>query len=106
MFNAKKLICYGCAHSIGDGKYPSGPSGERPCLFCLRNKKREEWQKEFKKNHGREMKEWYNGTPIAKYPIDAYITLDMLPQLHDGQCMDACPTCIHKFECITQAKEN
>lgn len=31
------LACYGCGHSAGGEPYPSFPSGERPCAFCIRN---------------------------------------------------------------------
>lgn len=76
----KELFCHGCCHSAADGKFPGKPSGERPCMFCIRNKDREDWQKNFKKQWGRELKEWYDGSPIAFYPIDAYTTLDMQEQ--------------------------
>lgn len=31
------LVCYGCGHSAAMVPYPGRPSGERPCLFCIRN---------------------------------------------------------------------
>jgi hypothetical protein len=35
--NRAPLVCYGCGHSAGGKPYPSFPSGERPCAFCVRN---------------------------------------------------------------------
>lgn len=79
--DTKDLFCFGCAHSAGSEPFPSFPSGERPCFFCVRNPKREEWQADHKKSFGNELKEWYNGSPIAFYPMDAYITIDMQEQI-------------------------
>jgi hypothetical protein len=75
------LFCFGCAHSAADIDFPGGPSGERPCFFCVRNPNREKWQADFKKRHGGELKEWYDNTPIAFYPMDVYQTLDMKEQI-------------------------
>lgn len=74
------LVCYGCAHSIGGRKFPSGPSGERPCFFCVRNPNREKWQADQVESHGKELREWYDGSPIAFYPMDAYQPIDMIEQ--------------------------
>jgi hypothetical protein len=74
------LFCYGCAHSIGGAKFPSGPSGERPCFFCVRNPDREQWQKDRVADGAPELKQWYDGSPIAFYPMDAYMTIDGLEQ--------------------------
>lgn len=79
-FEITKLHCYGCAHSASSEPFPSKPSGERPCFFCIRNPERVKWQTQFKERQGSELKEWYDGTPIAFYPLDAYQTLDMLEQ--------------------------
>lgn len=81
MFDIKKLFCYGCSHCASDGKFPGGPSGERPCFFCVRNPDREKWQKDFKKRHGHELKQWYDGSPICFYPMDAYTPIDMQEQM-------------------------
>lgn len=75
------LTCYGCSHSIGGAAFPSGPSGERPCFFCVRNENREDWQEEQIKTHGSMLTTWYDGSPIAFYPMDAYMTLDMNEQV-------------------------
>lgn len=75
------LFCYGCAHSIGGAPFPSGPSGERPCFFCIRNKDREKWQEDIKKRHGKPLMQWYDGTPIAFYPMDVYTPIDMKEQV-------------------------
>jgi len=75
-----KLFCFGCAHCDGIAKFPSGPSGERLCFFCVRNPKREKWQEDFKRKHGKMLVEWYDGTPIAFYPMDAYQPIDMIEQ--------------------------
>lgn len=74
------LFCYGCAHSAASEPFPGAPSGERPCHFCIRNKDRERWQKDFSDRYGVELKAWYDNSPIAFYPIDAYQTLDMIEQ--------------------------
>lgn len=78
--DASQLFCFGCSHASAVDGFPGKPSGERPCFFCVRNKDREQWQKDFKERHGKELKEWYNGSPIAFYPMDAYQTIDMVEQ--------------------------
>lgn len=75
------LFCYGCAHSIGGAPFPSGPSGERPCFFCVRNKDREAWQAVQIKEYGKPLQAWYDGSPIAFYPMDAYMTIDISEQV-------------------------
>ncbi len=74
------LHCHGCAHSAATEPAPGKPSGERPCFFCVRNPDHEQWQKNFEKDHGEKLLEWYDGSPIAFYPMDAYTTLDMTEQ--------------------------
>jgi len=71
----KKLVCYGCAHSAAMHKYPSGPSGERPCQFCIRNPKLPKNPKDFVVNC------WYNDSKAVKLPMDCYHSLDMLNQI-------------------------
>jgi len=78
--NGKIYVCSGCAHSIGDAKFPGGPSGERPCFLCIRNVKREDWQKDYKERYGHELKEWYNESKPTRYPMDCYHTCDMKDQ--------------------------
>ena len=79
-FDVKKLFCYGCGHDASGSDFPGKPSGERPCFFCIRNPDREEWQKDQVKRHGQELREWYDNSPIAFYPIDCYQTMDMSEQ--------------------------
>lgn len=64
------LFCYACAHSVASMDFPSAPSGERPCCFCIRNPKR-----------GYEVKVWYDGTEPIRIPMDCYHSLDMLEQI-------------------------
>ena len=80
-FDLSKLVCYGCCHSRANGEYPGSPSGERPCCFCVRNHDWPKAQKEIKKRTGKELKVWYDGTPVVRYPMDCYHSLDMLEQI-------------------------
>lgn len=80
-FDLSRLFCYGCAHSAASQPFPGRPSGERPCMFCIRNPGRERAQQEFEARDGRRLLEWYDGSPIAFYPMDAYMTLDMNEQV-------------------------
>ena len=42
MLRKLKHFCSGCAHEATDGKKGlNKPSGERPCVICVRNPKRE-----------------------------------------------------------------
>lgn len=99
--NGQPLPCYGCANSaayiefadgtVSDGtEFPGMPSGERPCCFCVRNPKREEWLKEEQqagrtpapdakdgKNYDPFTGHWYNGAPALRVPMDCYQSLDM-----------------------------
>ena len=70
MFDVEKLVCYGCSHSAAMQEYPSGPSGERPCCFCVRNKDRK-----------LEVTCWYDGSKAVKIPMDCYHSLDMKDQI-------------------------
>ena len=97
MFDVSKLVCYGCAHSSASDDYPSRPSGERPCCFCVRNKDREQWRKTFEKSYENENEfkahialavhgspydgVWYDGSKSVKSPMDCYQTLDMKDQV-------------------------
>jgi hypothetical protein len=75
------LFCYGCAHSAADKPFPSGPSGERPCGFCVRNRDLRNERKVPPTNYveGFECR-WYDGTPPLKFPADNYITVDRLDE--------------------------
>mgnify|MGYP003575536793 CR=1 FL=1 len=76
------LPCHGCGHSCGGGSFPNGPSGERPCFFCIRNVKREEWWAE--NPHLKELADkgkytcFYNNAPMKKIPMDCYISTDRI----------------------------
>lgn len=87
--------CHGCAHSVASAPWPSGPSGERPCLFCSRNE-----LLEFEVAHHAEHGEcdelrgrdcnhpvhgvFYDGTRSAVVPIDNYITIAQLQREREG----------------------
>jgi hypothetical protein len=68
------LTCYGCAHCLAFEKYPSKPSGERPCHFCVRNKDRD-----------LRAKSWYDGTRPVKLPMDCYHSVDMAEQIEEWE---------------------
>jgi hypothetical protein len=63
----KNLTCYGCAHSCAATPFPSCPSGERPCMFCIRNSMPVHI----------ELKTWYDGSAPYKVPMDCYHSCDM-----------------------------
>ena len=75
----KNLTCYGCAHSIGDAKFPSGPSGERPCMFCIRNSRPVRV----------DINTWYDGSKPVKVPMDCYHSLDMTHQYEEWRTVEA-----------------
>jgi hypothetical protein len=85
------LVCYGCAHSRAGMEYPSGPSGERPCLFCIRNvdpersKNLEEIRRRLQP--GTSYTARYDNGPTRKEPADQYIATDRLlrDQPDDGR---------------------
>lgn len=91
--NASALHCYGCAHSIGGGEPPGAPSGERPCMACVRNPERP-WEAKRKaatdairvddQGNARCFDPWqgtaYNGMPMVHHPMDRYVTLDQRDQ--------------------------
>lgn len=72
--------CYGCAHSIGGAPYPSGPSGERPCLFCVRNPEQPEQLARARKNinPGVQFTARYDNKPTKSETGDQYIATDRL----------------------------
>jgi hypothetical protein len=91
-----QLPCSGCAHSASGAPFPGHPSGERPCLFCARNPRRDPSMlskdteafregplgKRFLAYGGRigEDGVWYGGAPAFKTPMDCYIATDRLQQ--------------------------
>lgn len=75
------LQCYGCAHSAADTPYPSAPSGERPCSFCVRNRVLRKERAAPPSNYVKGfVPTWYDGTPPTKLPLDAYITADRMDE--------------------------
>lgn len=88
------LICFGCAHSRANDPFPGSPSGERPCLFCIRNQAREKYLEEYEaeypdyktdgKNHP-VLGKWYDGSKAVKLPMDCYHSVDMLNQMEEWQ---------------------
>jgi hypothetical protein len=81
------LVCYGCGHSAGGVAYPSGPSGERPCAFCIRNPKQAEQLAAVLKhiNPGVPYTARYDNGPCRKSPADQYIATDRISrELPDG----------------------
>lgn len=92
-----KKPCHGCAHSAASVLFPSRPSGERPCCFCVRNPEGVDPSRlsvdtpEFREGPlGKRFLEaggkigidgvWYDGTPAFKTPMDNYIATDRLQQ--------------------------
>lgn len=71
------LPCYGCAHSAASEPFPSMPSGERPCGFCVRNTEVREWKRKDPKPAT-----WYDGSrPLALNSEglqDNYVSTDRL----------------------------
>lgn len=77
------LVCYGCAHSLGGESYPSGPSGERPCLFCIRHTNQAARISELADIRARLAPDKpytarYDNGPTRKEPADQYISTDRL----------------------------
>lgn len=74
------LPCYGCGHSAADEQFPSRPSGERPCHFCVRNTHAVEWKR--KNPHAQPT--WYDGSkPLRLNEMglqDNYISTDRLQE--------------------------
>ncbi len=71
MMDVAKMACFGCAHSSVLEEYPSSPSGERPCTFCIRNQ-----------DHDIKLLGcWYDGSEAVKLPMDCYHSLDMKDQI-------------------------
>jgi hypothetical protein len=74
------LVCYGCAHSIAPWPFPSGPSGERPCGFCVRNPSVDP-ETGVDPNYAESYRPvWYDGSQPIKTPMDNYIATDRLQQ--------------------------
>lgn len=81
-FVIEDLHCYGCVHSDVQEIFPSGPSGERPCTFCIRNPWRnlrpDDWEAT-----------WFDGSEPVSDPMDCYQTIEMREQwtrwLHEAE---------------------
>ncbi len=69
-----RLCCYGCSHSAAGEPWPSGPSGERPCGFCIRNP--------LQHLSDPEQHKWYDGSEPVSVPMDCYCTIDYGKQVH------------------------
>lgn len=85
------LHCYGCAHAAASVPPPGGPSGERPCMGCVRNPDRPwEAKREYAEpkvddeGNARIFDPFlgaaYNGMPMIHHPMDRYVTLDSMDQ--------------------------
>jgi len=81
------LVCSGCAHSAPSIPFPSGPSGERPCCFCVRNVDLPAMLEGMRRNnvahfmpdvYGKTWTAFYNNAPMRKCPMDCYISTDMI----------------------------
>jgi hypothetical protein len=72
------LVCYGCAHSIGIAPYPSGPSGERPCMFCVRNPRQVEDLAAVQARAPGFVSPRYDNVAVKDLPADQYIATDRL----------------------------
>lgn len=72
-FALEHLTCFGCAHSAANIPFPSRPSGERPCGFCIRNRTRSTYD-------NNDDPRWYDGSPPIRNPMDCYHPLDIKDQ--------------------------
>lgn len=74
-----KLVCYGCAHSVGGGEpYPGRPSGERPCMFCVRNPNQARDLADVQAHAPGFVSPRYDNKPVSTIPADQYIATDRL----------------------------
>ena len=73
-FDLEHLHCYGCAHSAAGEPWPSRPSGERPCGFCVRNREAHLYMDDYPRT-------WYDGSEPVALPMDCYQTVDMRQQV-------------------------
>lgn len=75
------LVCWGCAHAASEAPYPGRPSGEHPCLFCIRNPERQRWQEELTSRGTPRVAQWYGGSKPVRVPMDCYHSPDMAEQI-------------------------
>lgn len=77
--DGSKLVCHGCAHSVGgDEPYPGRPSGERPCLFCIRNPNQARDLARARHYAPTFCSPRYDNKPVKNVPADQYIATDRL----------------------------
>lgn len=72
-FDIDRLECYGCARSPATAPWPGSPSGEKACLFCIRNPLHVQCLTD---DH-----RWGDGSKPVGVPMDCYQTLDMESQM-------------------------
>ena len=92
--DGQPLVCSGCGHSASGAPFPGRPSGERPCCFCTRNVKREQWLADGRASgashfgeevYGKTWTAFYNNAPMKKCPMDCYISTDrVMNDVPDG----------------------
>lgn len=73
-----ELPCHGCAHSSSGSPYPGRPSGERPCMFCVRNPNQETDLKLVQRRSPGFVSPRYDNKPVSTIPADQYIATDRL----------------------------
>ncbi len=71
--DTERLTCYGCAHSAAGEPFPGEPSGEPPCLFCIRNP--------LQHLSDAEDQVWFDGSEPIRIPMDCYSTIDYRQQV-------------------------
>lgn len=95
LFERDRLTCYGCTHSAVNIPWPSAPSGERPCGFCIRNPFTEHALQQ-----STQPVTWYDGAEPVSVPMDAYYSLDMRDQILEWIKDARAPTPEEKQEAV------
>lgn len=77
------LPCYGCGHAASEVSYPGCPSGERPCLFCVRHTDQDARRTALAEirnrlKPGQYFTSRYDNGPVRKDIGDQYISTDRL----------------------------
>lgn len=72
------LACHGCAHSAANAPYPGSPSGERPCMFCVRNPNQARDLARVRHYAPNFVSPRYDNQPVSQIPADQYIATDRL----------------------------
>lgn len=78
VLDGSPLVCFGCAHSIGNASYPGAPSGERPCYFCVRNPDQAQQLADVQRHSPKFISPRYDNVPVKTIPADQYISTDRL----------------------------